>query len=418
MSNPAQFYAIIRRPVITEKSSAMQGMRNQFSFEVAASANKPEVKKAIEALFSVKVVSVNIANVPGKTRRTARPSGRDTPWACSVTLRKGDTIDVSRIRPDSPCPSWPANQHRRRRNSVLIQPLTRGKRRESDFPGRIACRTGGNASAITSRRGGKARDDRNVDFRRDKDGVPAVVAAIEYDPNRSADLALLHYADGEKRYILAPKGLVVGAKVMSGPRVEPDVGNATALDAIPLGLQVHNVELQPGRGGQLARSAGRFCQLMARDGDYAVVVLPSGEMRKIRAGAAPPSARSAMPTGRTCVGEGRSQAHPAAGATAALPEPRVAPDGRRRRAHRRGRHPCSPTGLLKGRAATRRGRRAASSSCAGRQATRRSGSAANPGASDGSQYRMARSHLSLLKKVAALNKKGSKTRSRPGRARA
>ena len=173
----------------------------------------------------------------------------------------------------------------RRNSSVLdFSHLTKGKRREKSLSTRIADRTGHNAHGhITSRfrGGGSRRIYRQVDFLRLKDDVPAKVAAVEYDPNRSADLALLHYADGDKRYILAPKGLEVGMKVVSGERVEPDVGNCMPLDAIPLGLQIHNVEMQPGKGGQIARSAGNTCQLLARDGDYAVVIMPSGEMRKI-----------------------------------------------------------------------------------------------------------------------------------------
>ena len=173
----------------------------------------------------------------------------------------------------------------RRNSSVLdFSHLTKGKRREKSLTVRIKQNAGRNAHGhITSRfRGGGARKMyRKVDFLRTKDDVPAKVAAIEYDPNRSADIALLHYADGEKRYILAAKGLEVGMRVMSGEKVEPEVGNSMPLSSIPLGLQLHNVELQPGRGGQLARSAGNTCQLMARDGDYAVLILPSGEMRKV-----------------------------------------------------------------------------------------------------------------------------------------
>src|SRR5436190_7670013 len=173
----------------------------------------------------------------------------------------------------------------RRNSSVLdFSHLTKGKRREKALTEPIADRAGRDDHGhITSRfRGGGARRIyRKIDFLRSKDGVPATVKSIEYDPNRTADIALLAYADGEKRYILAPKGLVVGMKVMSGNRCDPDVGNCMPLDAIPLGLQVHNVELQPGRGGQVARAAGKSCQLMARDGEHAVVVMPSGEMRKI-----------------------------------------------------------------------------------------------------------------------------------------
>jgi large subunit ribosomal protein L2 len=124
-----------------------------------------------------------------------------------------------------------------------------------------------------------------VDFKRHKDGVPAKVAAIEYDPNRSAFIALLHYRDGEKRYILAPKGIAVGDMVYSGQAADPDIGYQTGvclpLAAIPLGLEIHNIELQPGRGGQMVRSAGMAARLSAREGDYALIILPSGELRKV-----------------------------------------------------------------------------------------------------------------------------------------
>ena len=136
---------------------------------------------------------------------------------------------------------------------------------------------------ITSRRrgGGHKRRYRIIDWKRNKDGVPAKVATIEYDPNRSARIALLHYADGEKRYILAPRGIQVGQAIMSGPEAEPRVGNAKMLKDIPLGLTVHNVELVPGKGGQLARSAGTSAQLAARENGMATLNLPSGEMRMV-----------------------------------------------------------------------------------------------------------------------------------------
>ena len=133
------------------------------------------------------------------------------------------------------------------------------------------------------RGGGAKRLYRKIDFKRRKDGVPAKVATIEYDPNRSAYIALLHYADGEKRYILAPNRLRVGMTVASGPGAEISAGNALPLRDMPVGTVVHNVELQPGRGGQLARSAGASVQLMAKDGDMATLRLPSGEMRMVRA---------------------------------------------------------------------------------------------------------------------------------------
>ena len=133
------------------------------------------------------------------------------------------------------------------------------------------------------RGGGAKRLYRKIDFRRRKDGVPAKVASIEYDPNRSAYIALLHYADGEKRYILAPQRLRVGARVESGPGVEINVGNAMPLAGMPIGTVVHNVELEPGRGGQLGRAAGAAIQLMAKEQGMATLRLPSGEMRLVRA---------------------------------------------------------------------------------------------------------------------------------------
>jgi len=131
------------------------------------------------------------------------------------------------------------------------------------------------------RGGGHKRLYREVDFRREKLDIAAKVAAVEYDPNRSANLALLHYADGEKRYILAPHGLQVGDEVVSGERVEPKVGNAMPLECVPLGLMVHAVELYPGSGAKIARTAGAVAQLSAREGNYAVLVMPSGEMRRV-----------------------------------------------------------------------------------------------------------------------------------------
>src|SRR5438874_9987746 len=138
---------------------------------------------------------------------------------------------------------------------------------------------------VTSRHrgGGAKRLYRKIDFRRRKDGIPATVASIEYDPNRSAYIALLHYADGEKRYILAPQRLRVGARLESGPGVEISVGNALPLAGMPIGTVVHNVELEPGRGGQLGRAAGAAIQLMAKEQGMATLRLPSGEMRLVRA---------------------------------------------------------------------------------------------------------------------------------------
>jgi large subunit ribosomal protein L2 len=144
-------------------------------------------------------------------------------------------------------------------------------------------KTGGrnNHGRVTSwcRGGGHKRRYRIIDFRREKVGIPAKVASIEYDPNRSARIALLHYVDGEKRYIVAPLGVEVGHELVSGPDVEVKSGNAMPLQSVPLGTAVHNLELVPGKGAQVARTAGAECQVMAKEGRFATVRLPSGEMR-------------------------------------------------------------------------------------------------------------------------------------------
>ncbi|MDX9942010.1 MAG: 50S ribosomal protein L2 [Bacteroidales bacterium] len=129
--------------------------------------------------------------------------------------------------------------------------------------------------------GGHKRRVRIIDFKREKDGVPATVKSIEYDPNRSARIALLFYADGEKRYIIAPNGLKVGQTIMSGEKATPDIGNTLFLRDVPLGSIVHNIELNPGQGGKMARSAGTYAQLMSREGKYAILKLPSGESRMV-----------------------------------------------------------------------------------------------------------------------------------------
>jgi large subunit ribosomal protein L2 len=152
----------------------------------------------------------------------------------------------------------------------LVEPLTKKGGRNNK--GRITTRHQG---------GGHKRRYRVIDFKRGKDGVPAKVAAIEYDPNRSARIALLHYADGEKRYILAPARLKVGDRVESGPEADIKPGNSLPLANIPTGTMIHNVELKPGKGGQLARSAGSSIQLVAKEGSYATLRLPSGEMRRV-----------------------------------------------------------------------------------------------------------------------------------------
>jgi large subunit ribosomal protein L2 len=146
---------------------------------------------------------------------------------------------------------------------------------------RISGRNNQGELTIWRRGGGHKRHYRRIDFKRDKVGVPARVATVEYDPNRSAFVALLNYADGEKRYILYPLGLKVGDRVVSGPEADIVTGNALPLKNIPVGTLIHNIELRPGKGGQLVRSAGGAAQLLAKEGDYAQVRLPSGEVRKV-----------------------------------------------------------------------------------------------------------------------------------------
>jgi large subunit ribosomal protein L2 len=152
----------------------------------------------------------------------------------------------------------------------LLEPQKRGSGRNNQ--GRLTVRHRG---------GGEKQHYRRIDFKRDKVGVPARLATIEYDPNRSARIGLLHYRDGEKRYILVPNGLRVGDVVVSGPGVEARVGNALPLGDIPLGTTIHNIELVPGKGGQIVRSAGASAQLLAKEGEWGTVRLPSGEMRRV-----------------------------------------------------------------------------------------------------------------------------------------
>lgn len=152
----------------------------------------------------------------------------------------------------------------------LIEPLK--KKAGRNHHGRVTVRHQG---------GGHKRMYRIIDFKRNKFGIPARVEAIEYDPNRTARIALLLYADGERRYILAPKGLKVGDTVMNGAEAEIAAGNALPLENIPVGTIVHNIEFQPGKGGQIARSAGTYAQLMAKEGRYALLRMPSGELRKV-----------------------------------------------------------------------------------------------------------------------------------------
>jgi large subunit ribosomal protein L2 len=177
----------------------------------------------------------------------------------------------------------PTSPGLRQRTTSDFSEITKSAPEKSLTRGKL--KTGGRDSRghLTSwwRGGGHKKRYRDIDFKRDKHDIPAKVASIEYDPNRSARIALLAYADGEKRYIVAPAGLAVGQTVVSGAAVDIVVGNALPLKAIPLGTVVHNVEFKPGGGGQMARSAGAGAQLMAKEGAYALLRVPSGELRRV-----------------------------------------------------------------------------------------------------------------------------------------
>src|ERR671920_2104909 len=178
----------------------------------------------------------------------------------------------------------PTSPSRRYQTYLTRDELTPGAEPEKSLlekKTRISGRNNDGHITVRRRGGGHKRFYRIIDFKRDKPGVPGRVTQIEYDPNRSSHIALITYLDGEKRYIIAPVGLEVGKPVMSGPEADILPGNALPLRNIPLGTQIHNIELRPGKGGQIARSAGSSVQLVAKEGEYASVKMPSGEIRKI-----------------------------------------------------------------------------------------------------------------------------------------
>jgi len=210
---------------------------------------------------------------------------------------------------------------------------------------------------VRHRGGGSRRKYRIIDFKRDKHDVPAKVATIEYDPNRSANIALLHYLDGEKRYILAPVGLVVGTQVLSGDKVELQTGNSMPLKNIHLGIEIHNIELRPGEGGKIVKSAGSVARVLAKDGKYVQIVLPSGEVRKIfhecRATVGRVGNTDHMGTVLGKAGRKRWKGRrPHVRGTAMNPVAHPLGGGEGR--SHGGRHPCSPTGVLAKGGKTRR----------------------------------------------------------------
>jgi len=258
--------------------------------------------------------------------------------------------------------------------------LTDRKKRPEKSLTKRARKTGGrnNQGKITARHrgGGHKRLYRIIDFKRRKDGVAGTVTHIEYDPNRTCRIALVEYADGEKRYILAPNGLAAGAVIESGEVVEPNVGNCAPLSAIPLGTLVHNIEMQPGRGGQMCRSAGTSAVLNARESNWAQVTLPSGEVRRVPSacratiGEVGNSEHSSIVLGKA----GRKRwmgRRPHVRGTAMNPVAHPMGGGEGRNSG--GRHPCSPTGKPAKGGRTRQKGKASSKAIVRRRRSRRYG---------------------------------------------
>ncbi len=255
----------------------------------------------------------------------------------------------------------------------------RKKRPEKSLVSRFKKKGGrNNQGKITCRHrgGGHKRLYRQIDFKRIKDGVPAKVAFIEYDPNRSARIALLHYVDGEKRYIIAPEGMTAGDQVMSGENAEPNIGNCMEMSQVPLGTEIHNIEMRPGRGAQLCRSAGTYAVLNAREGKWAQITLPSGEVRRLPSacratiGVVGNSEHSSIVIGKA--GRNRWKGiRPSVRGTVMNPcaHPMGGGEGR----NSGGRHPCSPTGVLAKGGRTRKKKKASSKAIIRRRKSRRYG---------------------------------------------
>ena len=240
----------------------------------------------------------------------------------------------------------------RRNSSVNDYAELTGDKPEKSLCKRIKKSGGRNHHGVTTTRfrGGGARQIyRVIDFKRNKDGVPAKVATVEYDPNRNCFISLLHYADGEKRYILSPLGIKVGEKIESGPVCEPKVGNAMPLSVIPGGIEVHNIEMTAGQGGKLVRGAGNAAKIAAKEGDWVTIILPSGEMRMVRRECRATIGRLSNPDHQNIrIGKAGRKRHmgrrPHVRGKAMNPvaHPMGGGEGR----SNGGRDPCSPTGVL------------------------------------------------------------------------
>ena len=240
----------------------------------------------------------------------------------------------------------------RRNSSVNDYAELTNDKPEKSLCKRIKKNGGRNHHGVTTTRfrgGGARRIYRVIDFKRKKDGIPAKVATIEYDPNRNCFISLLHYADGEKRYILAPLGIKPGDKVESGPVCEPKIGNTMPMSAIPAGMEIHNIEMIAGQGGKLVRGAGNAAKIVAKEGNWVSIILPSGEMRMIRRECRATIGRISNPDHQNVrIGKAGRKRHmgirPHVRGKAMNPvaHPMGGGEGRANG----GRHPCSPTGVL------------------------------------------------------------------------
>jgi len=240
----------------------------------------------------------------------------------------------------------------RRNSSVNDYAELTNDKAEKSLCKRIKKNGGRNHHGVTTTRfrgGGARRIYRVIDFKRKKDGIPAKVATIEYDPNRNCFISLLHYADGEKRYILAPLGIKAGDKVESGPVCEPKIGNTMPMSAIPAGMEIHNIEMIAGQGGKLVRGAGNAAKIVAKEGNWVSIILPSGEMRMIRKECRATIGRVSNPDHQNVrIGKAGRKRHmgirPHVRGKAMNPvdHPMGGGEGRANG----GRHPCSPTGVL------------------------------------------------------------------------
>ena len=276
---------VLVAPIVSEKATMVAEKSNAVTFKVLQNATKPEIKAAVELMFKVEVKGVSVVNTKGKAKRFGKTMGRrDNVRKAYVTLKEGQELNLSgeaaemaviKMKPTSP--------GQRAVVKVTRDHLYKGDAYAPLLEPQFQKAGRNNNGHITTRHkgGGHKHHYRVVDFKRNKDGIPAKVERVEYDPNRTAHIALVCYADGERRYIIAPRGLEAGATLMSGSEAPIRAGNTLPIRNIPVGSTIHCIELKPGAGAQIARSAGASATLLAREGVYAQVRMRSGEVRKI-----------------------------------------------------------------------------------------------------------------------------------------